>query len=392
MIKKLLTIVKQLCHKIIDCKYYPSYLLRKRLNISEGSVLIVVHDLKKQGSQTLAYHIVKKYVDDNIGVCVFGYAFGPMMQKFMNLAPLYVGSKRKLLRISNRIRKEKKCSKVICNTVVTGDAVKELQEQGYVVVSLVHELKQLIIENQYVENCKNIADNANTVVFPSQRGYRDFCECVPGKVFNYKIKNQGLFLTKDYPQDKKSSKRVIYAKYGLPVDAKIIINVATANLRKGIDLFLDIAYKVGQQDGNIYFIWVGDGTEKYVDSKTKESKWCNLILPGYIQDVEFLNHIYNAADLLLLTSREEPFGSIVLEAFQAGTPVMAFENCGGYMDVVRDNDTGFLVQPYDTDAMVEKILGVVYDCEMLKRISLACKDEVKKHDFSAYCHFIYDLF
>ncbi|MEI8597166.1 glycosyltransferase, partial [Vibrio sp. M60_M31a] len=70
----------------------------------------------------------------------------------------------------------------------------------------------------------------------------------------------------------------------------------------------------------------------------------NLVLLGYLKDINLLTTIYSAASVLCLTSREEPFGSIVLEAMNQGTPVVGFIGAGGFQDVVRDNETGMLVE------------------------------------------------
>ena len=47
--------------------------------------------------------------------------------------------------------------------------------------------------------------------------------------------------------------------------------------------------------------------------------------------------LYNAgADLYLLTSREDPFPNVVLEALDAKLPVIGFKNAGGFEDVVTE--------------------------------------------------------
>ena len=48
---------------------------------------------------------------------------------------------------------------------------------------------------------------------------------------------------------------------------------------------------------------------------------------------------FAGADLLLLTSREDAFPTVVLEALSAGTPVIASEGSGGIPDLLRDSES-----------------------------------------------------
>jgi glycosyltransferase involved in cell wall biosynthesis len=64
-------------------------------------------------------------------------------------------------------------------------------------------------------------------------------------------------------------------------------------------------------------------------------------------------------DVLVLPSLQEPFGTVVAEAMNAGTPVVA-TRVGGLPEVVEDGVTGRLVEPGDPAALaaaVREVLG-----------------------------------
>jgi hypothetical protein len=63
----------------------------------------------------------------------------------------------------------------------------------------------------------------------------------------------------------------------------------------------------------------------------------------------------SAVDLLLLTSREDAFPTVVLEALSAGTPVIAFEGSGGIPDLLRQHQAGDVVKLADAEAMARCI-------------------------------------
>jgi glycosyltransferase involved in cell wall biosynthesis len=73
------------------------------------------------------------------------------------------------------------------------------------------------------------------------------------------------------------------------------------------------------------------------------------ILPGLPNNSPALVDAFHAADVFALTSRHEPFGIVVLEAWCAGCPVIA-SRVGGLRTLVREGKTGLMVDPTAPDA------------------------------------------
>lgn len=69
---------------------------------------------------------------------------------------------------------------------------------------------------------------------------------------------------------------------------------------------------------------------------------------GYINDETTLNNLYNAADLMIVPSRQDNLPNTVLEAIRCGTPVVAF-NIGGIPDMIKHKYNGYLAKPFDTN-------------------------------------------
>jgi glycosyltransferase involved in cell wall biosynthesis len=63
-------------------------------------------------------------------------------------------------------------------------------------------------------------------------------------------------------------------------------------------------------------------------------------------------------DVLVLPSRQEPFGTVLAEAMAVGTPVVATQ-VDGLPEVVRDGITGQLVAPGDIDGLAAAIIDVL---------------------------------
>ena len=76
---------------------------------------------------------------------------------------------------------------------------------------------------------------------------------------------------------------------------------------------------------------------------------------GWIDDAA---GVMDQLDVLVVPSREEPFGTVLAEAMNAGTPVVA-TRVGGLAEVVEDGVTGRLVAPGDPAALASAVTEVL---------------------------------
>jgi glycosyltransferase involved in cell wall biosynthesis len=76
-----------------------------------------------------------------------------------------------------------------------------------------------------------------------------------------------------------------------------------------------------------------------------------------------LESLYQRAALLLLTSYQEGFGIVGLEALLHGIPVIA-TNCGGPADYTINDLTGYLVKINDDEDMAKKALHILSNKEL----------------------------
>ena len=67
-----------------------------------------------------------------------------------------------------------------------------------------------------------------------------------------------------------------------------------------------------------------------------------------------LSSWYRSADVVVVPSRSESFGLVALEAAACGVPVVAAA-VGGLRTLVRDGDTGFLVEGRDPAAVAARV-------------------------------------
>lgn len=73
---------------------------------------------------------------------------------------------------------------------------------------------------------------------------------------------------------------------------------------------------------------------------------------GVVRDADRLRQFYEAADFLVLPSHVEGMATVILEAFAAGLPAIVTD-VGANADLVRPDETGFIVPPRDVDAFAK---------------------------------------
>jgi glycosyltransferase involved in cell wall biosynthesis len=116
---------------------------------------------------------------------------------------------------------------------------------------------------------------------------------------------------------------------------------------------------------------VGRGTRREVPERLVAD------LPGRTEWTEVLPaegvaRALDAATVLVLPSRSEGMGRVLVEAFCRGRPAVA-SRVGGIVDLVRDGENGVLVPPEDPRALADALLRVLSDPALAGRLAAGAK-------------------
>lgn len=165
------------------------------------------------------------------------------------------------------------------------------------------------------------------------------------------------------------------ASLGIPSDAIVIVMVAAFKAQKRHLVALSVCEKVLKEHSNVMFIFLGDGPERDQFMKLIHEKRIDqhIRAPGYVQNVD---DYYAVSDLSILTSHNEGFGYVVLEAMKYALPVCVF-NTGAPAEVVRNGDTGFVIQDGDIDAFSAVVEGLVEDESLRREIGVRARRSVR---------------
>jgi len=176
-------------------------------------------------------------------------------------------------------------------------------------------------------------------------------DCLENKLFK-ESKSTVIHNAVERNTELKLTREELRHKLDLPANKFIVISVVRFNLQKNVWEILEIAKKFTSNQ-NILFLIIGDGEEKeLIEKKINEDEIKNIRLTGYKKNVyEYLH----SSDIFLSTSLWEGLPYSLIEAVQAGLPVVA-SNVTGNNEVVTNNFNGYLFDLNDRKKAIESIL------------------------------------
>lgn len=315
-------------------------------------ILVVSHDAHPHGAQFLILEVARLLRKIGFDVAILLLDGGKLLPDFeqaghvLNAKAVEESTVRKFLVRYRALG----AIDAITSTVVSGAALPLLNASGYRVISLIHELPGVIQQMKQEKNARTIAALSDKLVFPAELVQQRFAEIAPMDDAKVVIRPQGVLRSNPYKNRRVDARRIVFEKHGLLSDMRIVLNIAYADVRKGADFFVEIAALTLKVRPDTVFIWVGHA-DKAMQSEI-EVRITELGLEGRLLFVGFIKEpmvYYAAADVFALTSREDPFPNVVLEAAEVGVPVVAFEGASGAGDFIVEQG-GRLAPAFDFDA------------------------------------------
>jgi len=359
-----------------DAKYGYAYLdaTRKALENNRkgesiGNVVVVTHDAYPHGAQYLALNIVKELAEgfhlDVEVVCLGG---GPLKSEFTKYARFHdlegkdsQGDEARLL-VAALVARGHQWA--IVNTSVSGLFLELLKSHGVSCVSLVHELGGILDRYGLANHAAAIAAHADKVVFPAEVVKESFSAVAPLREGTAVIRPQGLYKRNRFRRGLSQARKELRKQLKLPRKAAIVLGVGYADHRKGVDLFLDAGLEVLASVRHAYMVWVGHWDKEMEEhvlqklEKVGRGARSHFVFPGRQDDTDLF---YAGADAYALTSREDPFPSVALEAMEVAVPVVCFGGTGGIPELVEQAGAGLVVPAFDVGAYADALRRLLTD-------------------------------
>ena len=352
-------------------------------------IVLIGHDAFPSGAQHLLLHMGETFSR------VFGMEVrfallggGEMVPRYREIAKTFVASEEEdpwqALRAHLTDLRASGFDCALTNTAAAGGATTILEELEFSFCSLVHELPTLIRSSVLEPSYAEITKRAKAVVYPSHYVKESLDRVFGASKRPPIVRPQGLYHRPDVPAD---ARETVREEFALGSDDKIVLNLGYADLRKGVDLFVGLAEQVALLDPNTHFVWVGGvhpDIRPWLDLDLQQRRLRNVHFKSFTKDV---GRYLGAADLFLLTSREDPFPSVVLEAIAVGLPVAAFENSGGHVELLgSDPILGALLPFGAAPEGARRIVELLGADERAKESAAYRRDLIAhKFDFAHYC-------
>jgi len=148
---------------------------------------------------------------------------------------------------------------------------------------------------------------------------------------------------------------------------KVVLFIGQLRYGKGVDIISECARRMP----DVTFLLIGTGPLR-INTKNCRSVgiYPNIQIPTWI----------NAADIFILPSRSEGTPVVLLEALSCGIPVVA-SKVGGIPDVVREGETGYLVEPEDVDMFEKRLRELLENPEKRRKMGQqGRKDMIENYD------------
>ena len=302
-------------------------------NRSRSGILLIGHDAFPAGAQRLLLETgrtLKHCFGAEIQFLLLDG--GALLDEYRNVAPteiVAVDSKTTKARLEYLRRQG--FQSAILNSAASSALAPHLEEADIGFLFLIHELPALLHSRNLHAPMEKACTLARHVIVPAQ----SVAKRLDLESLNtLKILPQGLYIETPFSVQ---ARQTIRREMGLGATDRIIIGAGYADLRKGFDLFLQLWRKMR---GAVHCVWLGD-----IDPSLKNNLHVELTsalssgtfhMPGRVENVPAW---LAAADVFALTSREDPYPSVVLEALAAGLPCVAFEETGGIPDLLQQIDS-----------------------------------------------------
>ena len=160
--------------------------------------------------------------------------------------------------------------------------------------------------------------------------------------------------------------------------SKRVIGVGRYSYEKGFDLLLQAWAKVERQCPDWQLSIYGTGNrEAYIEQMKQlgiDPSRCRLNAATDHIDAEYLN-----SSIMAFSSRFEGFGMALVEAMACGLAAVSFACPCGPRDIITDGENGLLVEPENVDQFADKLLQLMTDESLRKR--LAANAVKRSHDY-----------
>lgn len=332
----------------------------------------MTHDASRTGAPMVLLRMLEAMDRTEVELKVVALGPGPLLSRFEALAgkvhvlpraldwrrtPRLVSASPPARRglASWLTRRARGCDVAYVNTATTGRAVAALRATGLPVVVHVHELHQWL--STRVDPADLESALAAEAIIACSNPVRSVL------VDRLSVDPARIRVIHEVPgeTEQRSAAEPALRALGLDGAVRIVGGSGTVDQRKGPDLFLSACLPLLRENPDVHAVWMGDRNEPLFAQWVEHDADRMGIASQFhlVGGVDRPADVMQAFDVLALTSREDPYPLVMLEAAALRVPVVAFAGAGGADDFLAEG-RGTLV-PYGDIAALSQALRQVLE-------------------------------
>ncbi|WP_298440384.1 glycosyltransferase family 4 protein [uncultured Ferrimonas sp.] len=142
--------------------------------------------------------------------------------------------------------------------------------------------------------------------------------------------------------------------------------------QKNIPGLLDVIEKIIEVEKESKFSIVGDGSKRQFLLEQIELRGLSNSV-NYLGNQKEIGKLYASHRCLMLVSHYEGLPMVLIEAQDAGLPQVSYDCPTGPAEIISDESTGYLIEHYDIDGFVKKVIKLNNDDNLAKKYSKESK-------------------
>ncbi|TGE33929.1 glycosyltransferase [Desulfosporosinus sp. Sb-LF] len=165
-------------------------------------------------------------------------------------------------------------------------------------------------------------------------------------------------------KDPHSARQHFREQWGIPTEALVLGTIGRLHPTKGQTYLIKAAMRMRLTFPSLHLLLIGEGPLHQDLELELERNSIPYTLTGYLSNAY---EALPAMDLFVLPSISEGMGLVLLEAMQAGVPIVA-SAVGGIPEVVRSGKDGLLVPPRDVTGFSEACTSILKNPDLSKSL------------------------
>lgn len=163
-------------------------------------------------------------------------------------------------------------------------------------------------------------------------------------------------------------------------EMKLLVFIGRVNKDKGFDILLKSFSVVKEKNKDVILLINGQIENSYFQYEISKFNKAVIFIPPQKNNI----YLYLSADIVVLPSRFDPFPFVMLESGIHKKPFIG-GNTGGIAEFIEDGKNGLLVEPENPAQLADKILFLLNNPEVGKRLGENLYEKVTRFcDYNNY--------